>query len=119
MVTFSLAVPPSTNNLFFNLPGGGRGKTKEYIQWLKNAGWEMVIQKVKPIPGPVYIDIRVEDKGGFDLDNILKPTIDLLVRQSMIEDDRRPVVREITVGWESGIKGMRVSVLPVAQEVAA
>lgn len=36
ILTFTLPSPPTANNLFFNIQGRGRSRTKEYNDWLEH-----------------------------------------------------------------------------------
>jgi crossover junction endodeoxyribonuclease RusA len=110
MTTFHLPIPPSTNNLFFNLPKGGRAPTGEYKQWQSHAGLILNRQGARPVKGPVRIDIKVCDAGRFDLDNTIKPTLDLLKKHGVIEDDNRQVVRGLSADWSDDIEGIQVRV---------
>ena len=41
---------PTTNRLNYNVPKG-RTRTAKYRQWRDMAGWELKLQKVRPIEG--------------------------------------------------------------------
>lgn len=114
MSTFKLPVPPSTNNLFFNLPKGGRAPTGQYKQWQKEAGLLLQSQKARPIKGPVRIDMKVQDAGRFDLGNIEKPVTDILVKMGVIEGDHRAIVRGISLDWCDDVEGVQVRVTSMA-----
>lgn len=88
-LTFRVPVPPSANNLYANMPfGGGRRKTGEYRAWLNAAGWEMRAQHVLPLPAGNYaLRIRAPINRRRDLDNTLKPVLDLIVELGLIRDD--------------------------------
>lgn len=82
----SITTPPSVNNLFTNVPGRGRVKSRRYRQWLKAAGWELQGQRPLKIAGPFEVEIQVPPTRG-DLDNYTKAVIDLLVRHGVVEGD--------------------------------
>ena len=89
-----LPMPPTANNLFVNNRGvlqGGRSKSGEYRRWLTEAGWSIKIQVpgfVAPLfRGPVCIVIDCGLDRHSDIDNRIKPTLDLLVRQGVLADD--------------------------------
>ena len=110
--TFVLDTPPSTNNLFINKKGGGRFKAPAYADWLKAAGWQLNAQRAKHMPGRVKVIIRAirVDNRRRDIDNIIKPVLDLLVKQKVIEDDR--YVEAIAAEWSSSdLKGCSVTVV--------
>jgi Holliday junction resolvase RusA-like endonuclease len=87
MPRVKLTLPPSTNNLYANY-GNRRRKTSQYRSWLEEAGWCL-----KPCP-PMddrqewYISIVAIVTRRRDLDNIIKPTVDALVKSGKAPDDR-------------------------------
>ena len=98
-IVLSLEFPPSVNNLFAN---GSRGRftTPAYKAWQDRC--EAVILSMKPgrISGPVRLSLVYEDKPRRrDLDNLLKPAIDILVKHKIIDGDHRNIVREIRASW--------------------
>lgn len=103
---------PSTNKLYNNIPGKGRRKTARYKSWLFTAGWELRVQKVRPLHGPVHLDICLPDRDGRapDADNVLKATIDLLVRHRVIDGDDKKVVRSVTVRWAEEAATVRITI---------
>lgn len=106
-LTFSKA-PPSVNNLFFNR-AKGRGVTPQYRSWKQDAGWELKSQKQKPIHGPVSVMATFEE-GRADLDNLSKPTLDLLVSHGLIDDDGPSVVKQLNLSFSAKLKGVCVKV---------
>lgn len=89
-VTLWLPMPPSTNALTFNKPGGGRAKTKEYDRWLLDAGWLLVDQKPGRIDGPYTLRAdfcRPPGRPRKDLGNYEKAVSDLLVKHGVVLDD--------------------------------
>lgn len=104
-------LPPSTNGLFFNRSGGGRGLTAAYRKWRTDAGWELKEQRPKQIKGRVSINLWLEDGHG-DADNRLKSCLDLLVLHGVIEGDSCKHVRSITVAWDENQKGATVLIIP-------
>jgi Holliday junction resolvase RusA-like endonuclease len=90
VIEFTVPIPPSTNNLFVNRAGklhGGRAKGPFYKIWLQEAGWEIKRQRVPLITGIVAVVIDAPLNRRRDLDNALKPLLDLLVRQQVLKDD--------------------------------
>lgn len=84
----TLPVAPSTNHLFFNVPGRGRIKSTEYNRWFCDAGVMLKAQNPEHVPGAVEITIRIPEKTRGDLDNRIKGPLDLLVKHGVIDDDR-------------------------------
>lgn len=119
MKSFELPYPPSTNSLFRNVPGKGRVKTQRYLRWEVEAGWELKRQRVNAIPGPVHFSMIVERKGGRrDLDNTIKPVLDLLVSHQILADDSMKNVPLISVAASETAKGVMVMLTPANEEAA-
>lgn len=93
MIRIELPGPPSTNNLFFNVPKRGRVKSPRYQAWEGEAGLLLKAQKPGRLTGNVEMILTVPQKTRADLDNLAKPILDLLVTHSVIEDDGKPVQR--------------------------
>lgn len=91
-VRLVLPIPPSTNNLYVaRRDGRGRAKTSAYAAWLQKAGWEVALQIRLPFPPPMkHVAVSVEAPVSYarDLDNLLKPIADLLVKLTVLVDDR-------------------------------
>lgn len=89
-----LRAPPSANNLFADKGGGhgGRAKSTAYKKWIQEAGWTIVQQlagqRGEPLEGPVSVMISAHLSRRRDLDNIVKPLLDLLVELRIIKDDQ-------------------------------
>jgi crossover junction endodeoxyribonuclease RusA len=114
MSIYELPLPPTTNNLYFNLPKGGRAKTSQYTAWITEAGWEIARQRrannAKKFTVPVSLLYEVK-KTRRDLGNTEKAVSDLLVRQGVIEDDGPQYVSEIVLRW-ADVSGVRVTITP-------
>ena len=91
-LTVTIPRPPSANHLFANAPGKGRVKTGAYKAWIERAGLALnrLAAGAGQISGPVSLRIVLDKRRG-DLANYEKPTTDLLVRHSLIDDDRNVV----------------------------
>lgn len=112
---FTLSRPPTTNELWFNNARGGRSRTQKYNAWRKNAGWEILAQKVHKFIEPVSIAYDMEDAGKFDTDGLLKALNDILVTQRIIPADTRAIVRSITLRWSDLVTGVRVTIRPAVE----
>ena len=84
---FTVPIPPSANNLFpsgaHRMGGGERHRLKAaaYKDWLRDAGWEIKGQRavtVAPMTGLLRVLIEAPLHRRRDLDNALKPLLDLL-----------------------------------------
>jgi len=118
MIRYSLPYPPSVNNLFFNR-GRGRGRTDAYNAWREAAGYAIVQQGRKRLSGPVSLAIALvrPDKRRRDIDNALKPILDLLVSMGVIEDDS--LVQRISIQWTHEGAPCSVIVQPCEEALAA
>ena len=103
MREFTLTAPPSANALFVAI-GRRRVKSKEYVAWTRLAGGELMVQRVKPVRGPVNLCFYVAENARRDLDNYIKPMIDALVAAGIIEGDGCKIVRSIAAEWNSIVR---------------
>lgn len=103
--------PPSLNNLFVN-GKKGRFKSPEYRTWQTRAVLALRKQGGWHVPGP--INIRITFNRGqtrSDLDNLLKPALDLLMAAGRISDDRN--VRRIEAEFSTSILGTLIEIRKV------
>lgn len=109
-VTISLPYPPATNNLYFNAPGVGRVKTERYQNWNDEAAAMIAQQRPGRVAGEFKAEIIVSrpDKRRRDLDGVIKPILDCLVRNRITGDDH--LAQEINVVWTAEGSGVRVTV---------
>jgi crossover junction endodeoxyribonuclease RusA len=113
MSTLDLPLPPSTNRLW----RAGRGRvyrSKRYMSWCRDAGWELNLQRPSRLTGAVVVTIAAgkPDKRRRDIDNLAKSTLDLLVAHQVIEDDAKLV--SITSRWDETIAPGRIAVTVAA-----
>lgn len=94
-----LSMPPSTNNMFVNVAGKGRVKSKEYVSWSRTAAMVIMAQRVRKFTVPVRIKIEVNNPRGlgFDLDNRIKAIQDALVTSGILIDDSAKWVRGVEI----------------------
>ena len=91
-------VPPSVNNAYANLYGKGRVPTKKLRQWRMHAGWVLNQQKFPHFVATVDVEISVPRRGrNADIDNRIKPILDLLTEHRLISDDKH--VRRVSAQW--------------------
>ena len=119
MTTFTLPFPPSTNNLYRNAPKPHmkRPKTAGYLAWITEAGWQLKIQKVVPVRGPVKLTYELQNdaKGPsklWDYANREKAVTDLLVEHGIIEADHRLIVKEVSCKGTDDPVGIRITIEP-------
>ncbi len=102
-------LPPSANVLFATI-GRRRVKTSLYKAWLAAGIQDLrIIQRAPLVKGRIQVTIVAERRLTFrDLDNIAKPTLDLLVKAEVIEDDY--LVERLTLQWSDTVKGVQIAV---------
>jgi len=119
-IVLRLPLPPTTNGLFLNnkrppAPGKKRRpriRTPVYSAWREQAGYELNLQHIKPIKGPVFLEYDIRDGARGDIDNYAKPIGDLLVTHGVIEADSPKIVRGITLRWAALVEGVEVTIRP-------
>jgi Holliday junction resolvase RusA-like endonuclease len=118
-IVITLPLCPTTNHLFAG-SGQKRYRTREYDMWLEAAGWELNIQRPRgrgplQVQGQVEIHIEVREPRTDhqeDLDNRAKASLDLLVKNSVIQGDSNRYVRKLTMTWNKDIDGIRITIKP-------
>lgn len=117
---FDLPMPPSVWKLYRG-NGASRSRTKEYNDWIKEAGWMLIQQRNKSrrhklMLGDIAVTVTAYRAGNKsrDLDNILKAILDLLVNTQTIKDDSQVV--DIWARWvDEGVPcTVKVEPIPVA-----
>jgi len=109
-IVVELPLPPSINALWRSSRGRVH-RSRRYLSWLKEAGWELVLQKPKRIAGPVAIAVAAgrPDRRKRDLDNIAtKAVLDLLTAHGIVADDS--MVVKIAASWDATVAPGRIAV---------
>lgn len=104
MPVFSLPYPPTVNNMFENNSRGrGRRKSDGYVSWISEAGARLTKEKIKKCNGKVYVSIsaKAPDKRKRDIDNIIKPILDLLVSYRVIDADDSSCLTGLSIRWDN------------------
>ena len=114
--------PISTNNLFNNVEGRGRVKTRAYKTWQKLTA--QIIAAQRPLPQfalPVEITFYVGEKriGQMDSDNTLKAYTDALKFHGVIHDDSRKWVRRTAAVWVPGMCGCVAKIKVATMDLSA
>lgn len=102
--------PPGVNNLYANVQGRGRVKTKRHREWAAAAGWAFNGHQM--VKGEFELNIilsKAKKRKNQDLDGLLKAPIDLLVAHGIVEDDS--LCQKITVAL-GDCKGFHIEVWP-------
>ena len=88
-----LPKPPSINHIYGYTSRGGFARsyiTKEGKEWFEKAGKELKKQWNKRVPIKTEVEVYIELYTAYyrqDVDNILKPILDLLEKETIIEND--------------------------------
>jgi Holliday junction resolvase RusA-like endonuclease len=86
--------PVSANKMFMRqmTRKGHRDLTPEYKEWRDRAGWEVKMQLVGFEPITCLFNVTIEvPRSRMDLDNHLKPILDLCQMVGVISNDRNAV----------------------------
>ena len=84
-----LPVPPSANRMY--VPSVNRQiKTNQYKNWLNEASTIATRWQVESLPPktPIKVELYANISRRRDLDNLIKPTLDMLQFAGIIQDDR-------------------------------
>ncbi|MDH3740292.1 MAG: RusA family crossover junction endodeoxyribonuclease [Hyphomicrobiales bacterium] len=115
-------MPPSTNNLFINVPGKGRVRSERYKTWRRAAENLYLAQKrgCVAVEGHFRADIVLSSKRrrkNSDADNFIKAALDFLQSMNLIENDA--LADRVSVEWGEAEEGCRVFIMPSQQAEAA
>jgi Holliday junction resolvase RusA-like endonuclease len=113
-----LSMPPlSVNNLFAN-GDKTRFATKLYKQWQTQALLQLRRQAPWHVPGRVRIRLKfTREQTGADLDNLAKPTLDVLVKAGRMSDDRNVV--ELRLQFSERATGTQIEIWSNAHTIDA
>lgn len=108
-VTLQLPLPPSANRLWVRAQKGMR-RSDEYVAWLLEAGWTAKTQRPGKIDGPFKVSIHASrpDKRRRDIDNLIKPSLDLMEHLQIIEDDSD--CEQVSARWVTAGEGVTIIV---------
>ena len=91
VITFTVDAPPSANIMYRAVPGKVL-KSAEYRNWLKSAAVDFFQQRgiIAMLDGPTLVTIEAQPKDHRlrDVDNYIKPCLDLLEVVGLIKNDR-------------------------------
>ncbi len=103
----------------FGLKGHHRFVSKKYREWKDLAAAHIEAQKPATWAGAVdiHISLTAPTKRKWDIDNRIKPILDVLVTHQIITDDNTNVVKSITAIAENNDKpGATVMLAPNGTE---
>lgn len=113
--TVELPRPPSINNAFATF-NNRRIPSREYKAWKLEAAQMLMAQRARCAIGPVEITITVDESPRYpsDIDNRIKPVLDCLVDNGIIDGDTGKTVRKVTALWGS-VPGALVEIRPAPE----
>ena len=98
-----VALPPSANQLY-GRNSRGVYRRVAYVQWLEDEEWKVRqdMSRLRPqIYGAVDVSLCVRLAKNRDIDNVVKPAIDLLERGGAVANDREITSVYCTRRYES------------------
>jgi len=98
-VVYQIPIPPSLNNIYFNLPKGGRRKTPEYKAWIAAGLLILKTQKPTLFVERADLNVSVPDSERGDISNRIKAAEDLLVKAGILKGDSKSYVRSAKGVW--------------------
>lgn len=115
VVEIILPYPPSVNKIWVRAYKGMR-LSDRYQKWLNDAGLMAKAQRAGRINGAYSLMIHAKrpDRKKRDLDNIIKPISDLLVKIGAIEDDH--LCEMLSARWVTSGEGVTVRITPAGVE---
>ena len=109
-------MPPSANGLRKSFVRNGKvmsAKTDAYSSWRQAAMWEIAGQRAGRIDGPYVLTIAAQrhwrTKRARDVDNLIKPISDALVKAGDVKDDS--LAEKVTAQWADDLGGPAVVIL--------
>jgi Holliday junction resolvase RusA-like endonuclease len=118
-VSLDLPFPPSVNRLWRSTKDGKHYRSPRYQTWFQAAGLEINRQRPGRVSGQfsVLLQLGRPDRRSRDLDNLMKPVLDLLQHHGVIDNDS--LAQHVSVHWSDTIKGAHVVVSKWREAVRA
>lgn len=95
---FEIPVPVSANRMY-RVSGGRPRPSKAYRAFIRDLGWYINAQRIKPQPTPCRFSLGIVGGKGWtiaaDTDNRIKPTLDALQRNNILENDNVTIVPQV------------------------
>ncbi len=105
-MTFSCILPwPPSVNTYYTIARGRKILSKKGRQFKADCAFYIKSRRPPTMTGPleVLIDVTVPDKRKRDLDNLLKPILDVLGQYGVYEDDSQ--IEDLRIRKIDGTKG--------------
>ncbi len=88
MIAFAIPLPPSANTIWRNRKGSGKPHlSSDYQAWKQEAGWMIKAAQLERIEGRFAMRVFVPADMTGDIDNRLKPILDL-AKEYVTDDDK-------------------------------
>lgn len=117
-------LPPSANGLRKSFVRNGKvmsAKTEAYTSWRNAAVWEIAGQRVGKLEGPYRLTIKAQrhwkSKRARDIDNLIKPLSDALVKAGTVSDDS--LAESVYAEWSDDVSGVVLELCPLANSLRA
>lgn len=114
MTPINLPLPPTSNTMWRRV-GNRTLLSKKYRQWKEEAAWALNASNPNPRRWfkPVMVDITCRRPSlNCDIDNRIKPILDLLEATGLVSNDR--LVVEVRARW-GDVEGAVVTVSPIVE----
>lgn len=99
--------PPSANRIW-RYSAHGPHRSTEYKDWLEASLWEIAVQKQPKVEGPFVCKLMIQKPAryGLDLDNYIKPAMDLVQKAGLIDNDKlaQKLTAEFVQGADYAVK---------------
>ncbi len=116
MMRFELPFPPTVWDIYVGW-GKTRRKSPEYANWVQDCGW-FIRGRNDRIDTPFSLCVALKrPHNRMDLDNRLKPILDVLQHYQVIKNDN--LCERITMTWDADIKSDCVVIVQRAEEALA
>ncbi len=85
--TILLPLPPTANHMWVHA-GSRHFRAPHYVSWLTECSWRLTAEKFPRFHGKFAMSLDLPRGMRGDIDNRTKCALDLLVRNSIVSDDR-------------------------------
>lgn len=115
----SIDYPFTANKMYAPISRGKMVKSRQYINWLQKN--KEIIKKnlLPPEEFPIEIQLTIFSNYDWmnknDIDNLIKPTIDLLVKSEILPDDSTKYIQNVNIKhiWMTGYPMLAITYLPI------
>ena len=115
----SIDYPFTANKMYAPIARGKMVKSRQYINWLQKN--KEIIKKnlLPPQEFPIEIQLTIFSNYDWmnknDIDNLIKPTIDLLVKSEILPDDSTKYIQNVNIKliWMTGYPMLAITYLPI------